>query len=74
MPHKNVELELRKKTEYIVQKIEEGKAIIALDGDIVAGFVTLNHGDMINMLELRFNCTRGVPRARLIKKNKAESV
>lgn len=28
----------KRKPEYIVQKIEEGKAIIALDGDIVAGF------------------------------------
>lgn len=28
----------KRKPEYIVQKMEEGKAIIALDGDIVAGF------------------------------------
>jgi len=28
----------KRKPEYIIQKIEEGKAIIALDGEIVAGF------------------------------------
>lgn len=28
----------KRKPEYIIQKIEEGKAIIALDGDVVAGF------------------------------------